>query len=101
MHGELLTLALESNQRHVQLDAALHFEEAGVADKAALLYQKGGQLGRALDMCFRSELFDAIRAIADELGSATDTDPAVLMQARLLDGWVGEGGAGVLYPPVI
>jgi intraflagellar transport protein 140 len=86
MHGELLTLALESNQKHVQLDAALHFEEAGVADKAALLYQKGGQLGRALDMCFRSELFDAIRAIADELGNSTDTDPAVLMQARLLGG---------------
>jgi intraflagellar transport protein 140 len=78
MYTELLTMALESNNRLVQLDAAYHLEQIGMPDKAVLLYQKGGQLGRALELCFRSELFDSIRIIADELGA--DTDPAVLSQ---------------------
>ena len=45
-------------------------------DKAVQLYQKGGNLVRALDLCFSARLFDDLRSIADNLGE--HTSPAIL-----------------------
>lgn len=40
-----------------------HFEEKGSYDKAVQLYQKGGNVTRALDLCFKGQLFDVLRSI--------------------------------------
>lgn len=61
---------------HRRCHGRRYFEEKGSFDKAVLLYQKGGKVARALDLCFKGKLFDSLRQIADNLGA--DTDPAVL-----------------------
>lgn len=40
-----------------------YFEEKGKYDKAVQLYHKGGNMTRALEMCFKAQLFDDLRAI--------------------------------------
>jgi hypothetical protein len=47
---------------------ARYFEETGKMEKAVLLFQKGGKVNRALDLCFKANLFEALRLIADNLG---------------------------------
>jgi hypothetical protein len=42
-----------------------YFEEKGSFDKAVLLYQKGGKVARALDLCFKGKLFDSLRQIGE------------------------------------
>lgn len=76
MDQELLTLALESSSTAIKLDAAQCFEDKGQMDKAVLLYQKGGQNNKALDLSFKHNLFESLAIISDNLGS--DTDPALL-----------------------
>mmetsp|Transcript_17764 Transcript_17764/g.41776 ORF Transcript_17764/g.41776 Transcript_17764/m.41776 type:complete len:1379 (+) Transcript_17764:96-4232(+) len=75
MQNELLALALQSPVR-VMLETAQFFEGKNMMDQAVLLYQKAGNISKALDLCFRAKLFDSLRAMADGLGS--DTDPALL-----------------------
>ena len=45
---------------------------------AVLLYHKGGQVSLALDLCFRAQLHEELRRVADGLGK--DTDPALMAQ---------------------
>eukprot|EP00002_Diphylleia_rotans_P014154 TRINITY_DN2751_c0_g1_i8.p1 TRINITY_DN2751_c0_g1~~TRINITY_DN2751_c0_g1_i8.p1 ORF type:complete len:1267 (-),score=275.99 TRINITY_DN2751_c0_g1_i8:1005-4805(-) len=71
--NELVSLALQSSPE-MMVDAAHYFEEKGNLDKAVSLYHKGGALARALDICFRGQLFDQLQAIADELGEHTDPE---------------------------
>ena len=72
----LLTAALQSTDPAAKLDAAAYFEDKRYLDKAVMLYEKGGNLNRALDLCFTGQLFDALRAIADNLSDGTD--PVIL-----------------------
>ena len=72
----LLTAALQTSDKAAKLEAARYFEERQYLEKAVMLYEKGGDLHRALDLCFSARLFDALRAIADSLGEGTD--PALL-----------------------
>ncbi len=76
MINEILTMALESNNTHLQCDAGHWLETRQHYDKAVLLYRKGGATARALELCFSAELYDSLRLIADELGN--DSDPALL-----------------------
>lgn len=75
MDNELLTLALEGS-KDLKIEAARYFEEAQSYDKAVMLYQKGGKVPRALELCFRAQLFESLRSISDNLGA--DTDPVLL-----------------------
>jgi intraflagellar transport protein 140 len=50
-------------------------------DQAVLLYQRAGQLSKAIEMCFRGDLFTSLKTIVDELvSSGSETDPALLAQ---------------------
>lgn len=60
--SELMNMALQSSQE-TMVDVAHYFEEKQVYDKAVQLYQKGGNIPRALDLCFRANLFDDLRVI--------------------------------------
>jgi intraflagellar transport protein 140 len=76
MDMELLTLALECDDTKARLDSAKYFEDNDMADKAVLLYQKAGQVNKAVEMCFKANLFESLKTIAD--GLTEDTDPALL-----------------------
>jgi intraflagellar transport protein 140 len=76
LDSELMQLALECNSSQLKIDAAKFFEEKQDFDKAVLLYQKGGKTAKALELCFKGQLFDSLRTISDSLGA--DTDPALL-----------------------
>eukprot|EP00873_Tetraselmis_striata_P011387 jgi/Tetstr1/431651/TSEL_021180.t1 len=79
-HGmvrELMNLALQSTQR-VMIDTANYFEQRGEFGKAVQLYQRGGRQARALDICFKGQLFEELELIADELN--TDSDPSLLQR---------------------
>jgi intraflagellar transport protein 140 len=76
LDGELMQLALECSSAQLKVDAAKFFEDKQDFDKAVLLYQKGGKVARALDLCFKGQLFDSLRTISDALGP--ETDPSLL-----------------------
>ena len=72
--NELNTLALESQNPQLQVTAARYFEQNGMNDKAVLLYQKGGNSARALELCFKAELYDSLHTIVDDLGPNSDPE---------------------------
>jgi hypothetical protein len=80
MDQELLSLALKSPP-NVMLEAADHLLAAGNAEAAALLYQKGGKLAKALEMALGCGLYGALDSIAEALDK--NQDP--LLMARC--GW--------------
>ena len=45
------------------LDTAEYLEQRGELDKAVLLYQKAGRQRRAVELCFRAQLFDTLQAM--------------------------------------
>jgi intraflagellar transport protein 140 len=66
--SELVNLALRAKPS-IMVEVARHLEAKGLNDSAVMLYQKGGNIPRALDLCFRAQLFDMLRSIADSLDS--------------------------------
>lgn len=89
---ELMRFATRSTPS-LMLDCAAYFEAKGELDKAVQLYHKGGDLGHALDVCFRAgdmlsngrggrekdpakvaiakSAFELLNSIAEDLGAAT------------------------------
>ena len=70
LDSELMSLALMSDPE-VMTEAAMYYEEKGLNEQAVQLYQKGGRLSRAIDLCFRAQLFDVLRTIADDADEET------------------------------
>ena len=62
----------------MMIESAAYFEARDMPERAVTLYQKGGNLSKAVDLCFRCRLFDALRDIADSLSN--DSDPALLQR---------------------
>jgi len=77
MSSELTMLALQAPPR-LMLEAASYFEECNMPEKAVTLYQKSGNTAKALDLCFRCRLFDALRDISDSLSA--ESDPQLLQR---------------------
>ena len=63
MDAELLGLAVQGDEQSM-LDAAEYFESQNQLSRAAHLYRKSGRVSRALDMCFRFQLYDELNDIA-------------------------------------
>jgi intraflagellar transport protein 140 len=84
LDAELMRFALESTPS-LMIDCAIYFEERNEFEKAIQLYRKGGDLPRALDLCFRAgennpskskAYYEMLNAIAQDLGA--DTSPQTL-----------------------
>lgn len=77
LDSELMRFALKSTPA-LMIECAQHFESKEEYDKAVQLYHKGGDIPRALDLCFRvgenpkhphaAVAFDMLNMIAQELG---------------------------------
>eukprot|EP01059_Diplonema_ambulator_P004781 TRINITY_DN14515_c0_g1_i2.p1 TRINITY_DN14515_c0_g1~~TRINITY_DN14515_c0_g1_i2.p1 ORF type:complete len:1452 (+),score=600.81 TRINITY_DN14515_c0_g1_i2:52-4356(+) len=77
MEGEVMQLSLQADQATI-IESAQWFEEQNMLDKAVILYKKGGELAKAIDLCVRGELFDTLQKLADDLDK--ETDPEVFIQ---------------------
>ena len=73
--SELNMMAINAPPKQM-VEAAAYFESRGQEDRAVMLYQKGGQIAKAVELCFRLRLFDQLREIAETLPS--DADPALI-----------------------
>eukprot|EP01029_Cantina_marsupialis_P023024 TRINITY_DN5683_c0_g1_i1.p1 TRINITY_DN5683_c0_g1~~TRINITY_DN5683_c0_g1_i1.p1 ORF type:complete len:1397 (+),score=419.46 TRINITY_DN5683_c0_g1_i1:393-4193(+) len=67
---DLMQLSLQAGKT-VMLQTADYFAERQEFDKAVQLYHKGGDVGKALDICFKGEYSDVLRSIVDELDENT------------------------------
>jgi len=79
LDSELMRYAMKSTTS-LMLDCAAFFEANEDYDKAVQLYHKGGNLPRALDLCFRAGetsksqsrvMFEMLNSIAQDLGAET------------------------------
>lgn len=75
MDQELLSFALKSPPT-VMLEAADHLLAAGNTQAAALLYEKGGKLGKAVEMAFAAGMTDVLDSITSQLDQ--DAEPELL-----------------------
>jgi len=85
LDAELMRYALKSTPA-LMIECAVHFEGKREYDKAVQLYHKGGDIPRALDLCFRAGedtsnpqagvVFDMLNTIAQDLG--VDSSPQTL-----------------------
>ena len=82
LDAELMSFALKSRPSSM-IDCAEYFEGKGEYEKAVQLYQKGGDQGKALSLCFRvgkegkhgDAMFDVLKGLAEDLGdNATEAD---------------------------
>ncbi len=64
----------------VKLDAAEYFEGRGMNAEAVLLLQKAGHMSRAIDLCFRHQLFDKMQEFTGDVSVDGSTDPVQLMK---------------------
>jgi len=77
MDHEIMSLTV-NGPREVMLKVAHYFEQKGYNEKAIILYIKGRNFKRALDLSMKFKLFDYINKITGEIDSNKDTDPEVL-----------------------
>lgn len=82
LDAELMRYAVKSTPS-LMIECGAHFEAKGEIDKAVQLYHKGGDIPRALDLCFRmgdgggvdagqsAMVFDLLNAVAQDLGAAS------------------------------
>jgi intraflagellar transport protein 140 len=87
LDAELMRFATKSTQS-LMLDCGAYFESKGDIDNAVQLYHKGGDLPRALDLCFKAgagrpggggasaAVLDMLNVIAKDLGA--DSSPQTL-----------------------
>jgi intraflagellar transport protein 140 len=98
LDSELMKYALKSTTtKTLMLECGDYFENRNEPDKAIQLYHKGGDLNRALDLCFKAgqegsvlgmnkkaavnsnaAVFDMMNAIVNDLG--TDSSPEILQK---------------------
>jgi intraflagellar transport protein 140 len=79
LDDQLLSLALQAPVS-VKLDAADYFEGRNMNSEAVLLLQKAGHTSRAIDLCFRHQLFDKMQEFAGDVNIDGQTDPVQLMK---------------------
>lgn len=76
LDADLMNLALQSGAPRLMVQAAQHFETKGHMDKAVLLYQKGGALRRAVQLCIAARLYDQLEAVVNDLDQSVSTEAA-------------------------
>ncbi|RKO88630.1 hypothetical protein BDK51DRAFT_31391, partial [Blyttiomyces helicus] len=78
LDNELMHLSLQGSPQ-AMVDAARYYENAlGNPDKAISLYQRGGHLMKAIELCFQTKQYGLLEEIAQSLESGTD--PAILQR---------------------
>lgn len=84
LYGEVVAIVLKSEDKQIALDCAAWFESRGVYDKAVQLFQKGGDVQRAIDVCIRGGLYDVLNQISETLDQGADPETFIQMAEHFL-----------------
>ena len=76
--SEILGLALMVTSIEHQLKAARYLENRKMYDDAVTLFQRAGNVEKALNICFERNNFDVLSTIADELEASGDATAEML-----------------------
>lgn len=71
--NELMQLAIQSSPTHM-LDVGRYFESLGHLDKAITLFNKGGNVKHALNLCFKTNDIVLLENIVSQLDPQKDAD---------------------------
>ena len=82
LDDQLLSLALQAPVS-VKLDVAEYFEGRSMNAEAVLLLQKAGHTSRAIDLCFRHQLFDKMQEFASDVNMDGQTDPVHPLPSKM------------------
>ena len=85
MFGDIVSLSLKCDDKAVALESASYFESRNQFDKAVQLYQKGGDTTRAIDVCIKGGLYDALHQISETLDSAADPETFISMAEHFIN----------------
>ncbi|KAL8008467.1 putative tetratricopeptide-like helical domain superfamily, WD40-repeat-containing [Plasmopara halstedii] len=88
MDADLMGFALMSKPVDM-LDCAAYFERHREMEKAVHLYHKGGNVAKALDLCFQAQLFEELHHLTDELNGSGNTSPTILK--KCVDFFIANG----------
>ena len=72
--GEVMSLSLQSGDVKIMTQSASYFEGKHLFDKAIVLYHKGKNVRKALDLCFQAGNQDYLKTLVDDLGEEEDTE---------------------------
>ena len=84
LHGDIVAMVLKSADKQIALDCAAYFEGRSIFDKAVQLYQKGGDVQRAIDVCIKGGLYDMLHQISETLDSAADPETFIQMAEHFI-----------------
>ena len=74
LRSEMLSLAMRASKADM-IEAAEYCEmQPGLMDKAVALYHKGGRITKALELCFKYNLFQALADISEDLDAGADPE---------------------------
>ena len=74
LDSELVNLSFQSSKQ-VMSEIAWYFESQQKYQRAVQLYHKSGDMARALQLCFKENLFNELQQIADDLISSSLQNP--------------------------
>lgn len=72
LENDIMSLSMMS-PKPIMLQSAAYFESKGLHEKAVLLYMKGKNFKKALDIAVKAKLYDYIKRISEETNSEKGT----------------------------
>ena len=84
LYGDAVSIALQSSDKALALECARYFEERSMFDRAAQLYERGGDMQRAIDVCIKGGLFEQLHQISESLDSEADPDTFIAMAEHFI-----------------
>ena len=85
LENDIMSLSLKS-PTPVMLQSAAYFEQKGHNEKAVILYMKGRNLKKALDIAVKAKLYDYVKKITAEINPDADSEMLTKMSEVFLDG---------------
>lgn len=85
LENEIMSLSMMS-PKQVMLQSAAYFENKGLHEKAVVLFMKGKNLKKALDIAVNAKLYDYIKRITDEINAEKDSEALEKAAQHFLDG---------------
>lgn len=85
LENDIMSLSLKS-PTPVMLQSAAYFENKGHNEKAVILYMKGSNLKKALDIAVKAKLYDYVKKITAEMNPDANNEILEKMSKLFLDG---------------
>ncbi|ORC92553.1 intraflagellar transport 140 [Trypanosoma theileri] len=84
-YGELLNLSLASDDKQLMLDSATFLEHNNAYDKSVELYHRIGDIQKAIDVCIKGGLYEAMHRISTTLDAQSDPELFLQMATHFVE----------------